>query len=1197
DIGDLDSRTGFDPGVISYPAGVTGRKTIMVTATNRCGVAVDSQFVDILEPIAADAVIDTFACLNSNPTLLARDISKGDSLTYEWSVEPDAVIADQASRETTITFSLVGTYVVSLRVFNDVCGEDLWSDTVFISDQPTIDILPIPDFCETATFRPQAEFNLDTLLYTGIQWNFQGGMPLTSTYYAAETVTYQSPGDFTVQAIVTNGCGSAMDEEMFRIDSIPRIVLGPPDTICVSDGIYTLPAPTPPGGIWSGTGIIDGNAGTFDPGPPGSGTRTDTVTYTFTNGECIVSKTKAVFIVDLSDVEAGEDLSTCISDAKVPLNGGLPAGGWYEGPAVKEENGNFFFYPDALEEGTYNIFYYYQLPFTDCIGVDSFEAVVHPLPQPGMSGVDSLCINVPEVLTNTTTGGASYEWYIRNDRPSERFYAVTSPTHFFDTTGNHTIQLIATSSYGCVDSLTREVFVSAPPEAGFVMDSTMGCAVLPVSFDNISIGYEYVHFAWDFGNGDTSTAVQPGTVLFDQGLSDTTYYVSLYAENACGHDTFLDSVLVFPKPLPAIDISQPSGCTPLYIDINNFSKGKPDDFYWEILHNDNVLRTYTDSIPPTQLFEALDSINELYTIRLTATNECGTASAEKEVLVLPNTLRAFFSVDLVDGCEPMVVNTLNTTTPDTAVTYSWYFGDTNTSNDISPSHTFYARNDTITFYDIILVAQNACAVDSAKVTIRVAPAPRLAFQTDPYACAKDSTRFINTSPDEVVGFIYHFGDGDSLAMTNPWHVYDLPGTYTVEMTAFDAVTGCPNTVSNDILVRDIPKPDFAISDNFGCPPLEARFVNQTTDAEYFAWDFGDLNTDVGPDVNRHLYQQSGTFLVTLTATDEFGCSADTTKGTVEVYPVPDAHFDLPMQDSCELPVTLCPTNVTQNGGGYDWYLNENFLTDENSPCLQFTKEDTYTLELIVQNSFLCADSARTTFRIFDQPVADFGPLDTTICQGELLVVDNFSRSIDYSKWYINGVLVDTAYSFSRVLQDTGIFSLSLVVGNYSGCMDSLILIDNIRVNPTPTVDFQFVRLNDQPDFTYQFTDRSSMDVIDYWWDFGDGDTSLTKDPLHRYISISDKWVTEIGTNKFGCRDTATHLVDLDTVGFLYIPNILEPENGLNDEKRVFLPKGIGLEEYHITIYSRNGELVWESTALDDDGKPTEAWDGTYRGSA
>ncbi|MEZ4990395.1 MAG: hypothetical protein R2824_08280 [Saprospiraceae bacterium] len=35
DIGDLDSRTGFDPGVISYPAGVTGRKTIMVTVTNR----------------------------------------------------------------------------------------------------------------------------------------------------------------------------------------------------------------------------------------------------------------------------------------------------------------------------------------------------------------------------------------------------------------------------------------------------------------------------------------------------------------------------------------------------------------------------------------------------------------------------------------------------------------------------------------------------------------------------------------------------------------------------------------------------------------------------------------------------------------------------------------------------------------------------------------------------------------------------------------------------------------------------------------------------------------------------------------------------------------------------------------------------------------------------------------------------------
>ena len=45
---------------------------------------------------------------------------------------------------------------------------------------------------------------------------------------------------------------------------------------------------------------------------------------------------------------------------------------------------------------------------------------------------------------------------------------------------------------------------------------------------------------------------------------------------------------------------------------------------------------------------------------------------------------------------------------------------------------------------------------------------------------------------------------------------------------------------------------------------------------------------------------------------------------------------------------------------------------------------------------------------------------------------------------------------------------------------------------------------------------------------------------------------------------------------------------------VFKPKGIGLKEYHIAIYSTWGDLIWESTALTD-GQPAEWWDGRIKG--
>ncbi|MEM0995176.1 MAG: hypothetical protein AAGI49_19250, partial [Bacteroidota bacterium] len=140
-------------------------------------------------------------------------------------------------------------------------------------------------------------------------------------------------------------------------------------------------------------------------------------------------------------------------------------------------------------------------------------------------------------------------------------------------------------------------------------------------------------------------------------------------------------------------------------------------------------------------------------------------------------------------------------------------------------------------------------------------------------------------------------------------------------------------------------------------------------------------------------------------------------------------------------------------------------------------------------------------------------------------------------------------------------------------------------------------LDAEPLNTYQFFDRSSEDAILFWWNFGDGDTSALKDPKHRYISSTDKLVTHVAINAFGCTDTTQQIIDLDTLGYLYVPNILEPENRVSDQKRVFLPKGVGLDTFHIAIFARNGQLVWESTALDEDGRPTEAWDGNYRSSA
>jgi len=57
--------------------------------------------------------------------------------------------------------------------------------------------------------------------------------------------------------------------------------------------------------------------------------------------------------------------------------------------------------------------------------------------------------------------------------------------------------------------------------------------------------------------------------------------------------------------------------------------------------------------------------------------------------------------------------------------------------------------------------------------------------------------------------------------------------------------------------------------------------------------------------------------------------------------------------------------------------------------------------------------------------------------------------------------------------------------------------------------------------------------------------------------------------------------------------IISPESG-PVEVQVFKPKGVGLAEYKIEIYSPAGTLLWESDRIEN-GMPGEGWDGTYKG--
>jgi len=69
--------------------------------------------------------------------------------------------------------------------------------------------------------------------------------------------------------------------------------------------------------------------------------------------------------------------------------------------------------------------------------------------------------------------------------------------------------------------------------------------------------------------------------------------------------------------------------------------------------------------------------------------------------------------------------------------------------------------------------------------------------------------------------------------------------------------------------------------------------------------------------------------------------------------------------------------------------------------------------------------------------------------------------------------------------------------------------------------------------------------------------------------------------------SVSNTVEVNPELYMYVPNAFTPnDDGLNDS---FGALGYGVKDYHLVIYNRWGQLIFESD------KQTDQWDGTYHG--
>ncbi|GAB3648413.1 hypothetical protein GCM10028791_12120 [Echinicola sediminis] len=229
-----------------------------------------------------------------------------------------------------------------------------------------------------------------------------------------------------------------------------------------------------------------------------------------------------------------------------------------------------------------------------------------------------------------------------------------------------------------------------------------------------------------------------------------------------------------------------------------------------------------------------------------------------------------------------VTNELNasfTNSSENVTSYSWNFGDGNTSTEESPSHTYESAGT----YTVVLTATGANGrIVEADEDITIIENLKAAYTFEKEYLA---VNFTNAS-ENAVAYSWDFGDGNTSTEENPSHTYEAPGTYTVTLTS-TAQGGTAVETSQELTVVGPPMAAYTFDDE----GLTVSFTNASENVLSYSWNFGDGGTSTEEDPS-HTYLAAGTYTVVLTATSEDGTVVETSQEVTVEVPVDTSLYSI-----------------------------------------------------------------------------------------------------------------------------------------------------------------------------------------------------------------------------------------------------------------------------------------------------------------
>lgn len=926
-------------------------------------------------PVSANASGVTFANPNS-PTTVVNGLSPGNSYTFRWTIDA-ASACNPTFDEVTITVNEP-----------TIPGTTAGTPTIVCANNNTGTITLSGNIGNVIRW----ESSLD-----GNTWIPIAGNNTTTTYtFNNLTVSTQ------FRAVVQNGGCTVENSTGTTITVSPAstIATAGADQVLCNELIATLDGNTPAAGetgVWT---LASGspNAVITDPANPKTTVTglTPGQTYRFVwtitgNAPCgptfddVTIRNNPPIVQNISSTSA-----VVCNGQEVLLNGSAPTGGdgtnYTYSWEIKVDTGPWNLINNATDKdliitlttpGT--VSFRRTVTSGGCTSTSNeYSIVVQPAITGNNISADQIICSgtTPALLTGPApTGGGGTFTYQWQSSPDGTVWTNIGGANDIDyqptalTTTTFYRRNASTLACGSLQVPSNAVKITVNPnaKAEFTWTNDKGCVPFTLPLTVVPYADRNATYTWYANTTVIGTGTTSPVYTIQNSNESVTIRLVVTSSLGCSQDEF-SHVFSTNQAVPAsFTQNTTEGCGPLPVNfVNTSDLTAGATFSWDFGNGTSS----TQANPGTVTYQAeATGKDTTYVVTLTATTSCGSNSVTSTVLVKAKPV-AIFSPSRTDGCSPMLVNFTNTSPGGAGTTYFYDFGDGSPviqRPDKSPVQHTYNTTVTTTFRATLTVV-NECGTDIRAYNIRVAPqniTPELVVDAnEKEGCAPHTVNFDNNSIG-ASRFTFDFGDGSPiqtvLTTGRVPHVYTMPGTFTITMTAYNSCSEISTTETVTVLPQPIA--DFDAVNKLGCTGLAVKFTNNTQNGVSYLWDFGDgspTSTEVEP---THVYTGSQEYYtVTLTAVNNLGCPMTVTKTNfIHIVLPPVAAFNVNPSTLISIPdyTFNFEDQSTNTPTIWEWDFGDGTSSALRNPSHTYLDTGTYKVTLKVTNQQGCFT---TTFK-------------------------------------------------------------------------------------------------------------------------------------------------------------------------------------------------------------------------------------------